>query len=385
MLTSTSSRQHKLTSNSGDNPYFEIPETDSIPILNKRLLSVYTSKRSEVKSRTSFICLSPHARSYGGWGNVVYYAMTMMQLSLWLPRVPVMNHAVVLGLFDHPDKSQQDWTLLSIQDIVDTQSSINGFQSCRGIPDFSPAQFPAMFGLHGCPDGYQYNKYNVEYFSTTLNFKDISSYISANTSIYTDERGRRIGQHHLNLKDVHHWLINSVATHWTFSNPTAEWSQAVKDYKTLVLNGQPDLTLDLAVQFRSYRDLGDTELSGTFENTGGPCAVQCVTLAIDQLTRVHDRDIHVFYTGDDPRYIQRIVAEVNLHYNNVTSTPGSGLHKLYAYTFQNTFSLQSWHTGDIMNKDRYHFNFSHVQHDPGMLDWMLLSEARHAVYTMESG
>jgi hypothetical protein len=38
-----------------------------------------------------------------------------------------------------------------------------------------------------------------------------------------------------------------------------------------------------------------------------------------------------------------------------------------------------------MNNDRYDFNFSHVEHDTGMLDWMIFGEARHAVYTQESG
>ena len=371
------------------NPYFDLPEKDVMTSLNDHLLAIFTSKRSDVESKQNFVCLNPSARSYGGWGNVVTYAMTLMQLTLWLGRVPVMNHAVVQGLFQHPDHERQSWSLLPINTIRSMTNSVTGIPTCRGIDKLSPSEFPAPFGLHGCPDNYQMNLHNLDFFQRTLKIKDPSIIMPSNISSYFDEHGRRLGHPFRKVNDVYQWLMNSVATQWTFSRPAPHWQRAIEEYRRELL-GHSDLVLDLAVQFRSYRDLGATEAEGTFESTGGACTIQCVTYAVDQLTRVLDRDIHVFYTGDDPRYIQRIVHEVKLHYLNRSKAPGhiagaGHLHshrfKLHSYTFQNAFSLSSWHTIDIMNNDRYDFNFTHVEHDTGMLDWMVFGEARHAVYT----
>ena len=43
------------------------------------------------------------------------------------------------------------------------------------------------------------------------------------------------------------------------------------------------------------------------------------------------------------------------------------------------------HSGEVTNAERYSFNFSHIEGNVPMLEWMLLSESVHAIYSENSG
>jgi len=66
-----------------------------IDYFNNALYRVYEKKKDSVQD--TFVCLNPEAKQYGGWGNVVFYAFTLLEVSLALERVPVMNHALMTG------------------------------------------------------------------------------------------------------------------------------------------------------------------------------------------------------------------------------------------------------------------------------------------------
>ena len=51
---------------------------DSISLLNNISYIIFLDKSEKISQ--SFICLHPKAQYYGGWGNVVTYSITLMQL-----------------------------------------------------------------------------------------------------------------------------------------------------------------------------------------------------------------------------------------------------------------------------------------------------------------
>lgn len=323
-----------------------ISPTESIDYLNNISYSIYEQNKGEV-SRT-FVCLNPNAKFYGGWGNVAYYAFTLMEIAVALRRVPIMNHALLTTMFDHPDE-RQNWSLISNQDLDHMKNSIEGIPRCNGINERTKDSFPSKFGLHGCPGNYNNNHEIV------ATMKD---YLSKKFQDYP-------------VETMGVWGLNVLLVNWIFSRPSKPWVEAVNNYKEKLF-GSKDGVADLGIQIRSWRDLGVVP----FENSNAPCIAKCAIATLDTLTQHIHTEIKIFVTSDNITSTDGVVSMVNLW--------ASEKNKKVKFVLPSP-ELETWHTVDLTNSGRYNVEFSHIEHNVALLDWMVLSEAKHSVYTKDSG
>jgi hypothetical protein len=284
-----------------------------INFINEETYKIYNrTSASVMSSRDGFVCLNPWAKQYGGFGNLLYYAVVLVELGLALGRVPVMNHALVTGLFDHPD-DRQTWKLFTPDDIFGMKDRFQEPIRCNGIEKMSlQSSFSSRFGIHGCPNNYANNIQMQEFFKKLISW-DVSSY------------------RQIKFMPTSEWLLHSVMMPWLLSRPTRDWARAVDKYKASIF-GSPNITIDVAIQFRQYVDLpGKTD----FHLSGGDCTVQCARDLLSKLSAKkqksnHDsssaatRDINVFLTSDNTTSMMKVIEQLKLWWNSTsTSNPAN--------------------------------------------------------------
>ena len=316
-----------------------------IEFFNNVTFSTFTKNKDAVANK--FVCLNPTAKFYGGWGNVVFYAFTLMEIGIGLDRIPVMNHALMTTLFQHPD-DRQVWALLSFADIDRLKNEIEGIPRCNGINERTVESFPPKFGLHGCPGNYNNNHAILG---------RVKSLLSGSFPIYAD---------------LDSWGVNVLLMQWVFSKPSLPWLSAVNSYRKTVF-GDENMVADLAIQIRTWRDLGEAK---TFEGSNGPCILFCTTKALDVLSKFIKREFRIFVTADDAAVAQKFI-ELLQQWGVDNSKP--------VHVYVPGPEQSNWHTVDLTNQGRYSLDISQVEHNVALLDWMILSEAHHSVYTLNSG
>jgi len=348
--------------------------------------------------------------------RVVIYELVLLLnffFRLSLGRIPVLNHALFTGLYQHPDP-RQTWNLIPIS-AIRSMSDILGFEYCRGIQSKSLKEFPIKFGFHGCTDAYMNNVENLKYFQLL-----ISKYYP---KVVISERdyGKVIINFKQQSKYQTEWFVNTLICNWIMSRPVERWKMAIKSYKNAAFPYLNDGVFDLAIQFRTWRDLGHGNAVYVQD-----CIVNCAIHRIIQMLResgiIDDirklrkenaRNFSVFITGDNATsnafvqskltqqlvsmfYGEKLVDDSKYMINNslenrhIRRIPFGEKHGCYIattpeYYNSNSSAATQWHTGEVTNSLRYEFDFEKVRYNLGLLDWELLSEATSAVYTTGSG
>jgi hypothetical protein len=96
--------------------------------------------------------LNPHAKSYGGMGNLFIGALGIQFFALSINRIPIFNNALITDLFNHPDPRQSFAPVPTTEVNGPMKKYIKDF-AAKTIRDNPPAYFKdsKYIGSHAMP------------------------------------------------------------------------------------------------------------------------------------------------------------------------------------------------------------------------------------------
>lgn len=327
--------------------------------LNNNTFAVY--ENNYIRASESFVCLNPNAKIYGGFGNLIITFLGVQTLATTIGRIPLINHFLLKKMFSHPD-NRQDWTILPINEVKKLEQLVRSCGSkCSDPGRLKFNNFPHRFGVNGCLGSYVEHKESIEYFENNLN---ISNYLPVNISRYD-------------------YTLN-IISQWTLSNPTKIWMDIFKNYKSIVfgsislgINDPSNFEVDVVVQFRSWRDLRDPNISYNyskhlFENS---CISHSSIHYVSSIQKKLNKKIIVFVTTDDIKVSSILVEEIN----NINPL------LIQAVTGVDTKHGLDWHSGEAVQDFRYKdISDNDLKDRHELLDWMIMGDAKHALYSKSS-
>jgi hypothetical protein len=319
-------------------------------ILNERSYKVYEQNSVDIINR-SFSCLNPNALLYGGFGNLMFTMLSAQLVAILTERVMVMNHRLLLEMFDHPDP-KETWNLVPVSKFAGLKQMVGTRPDrCADVVHQAFSAMPLKYGTNGCT--YAYVMHSE---SATVLQQLIPPRFPANEV------------------PVHDQWIATIAR-WMLSRPTAQWRQIVDDYAKEVFApcGNDIKHADLAVQLRTWRDVNQNT---NFHQVGGVCHETCAREAAKDIQSRLGRPICVFITSDNATSSALLVDSLN------EMSPGN-IHAVHSADT----SLTAWHTFEVVESGRWDgpaYDPAQLVHQQALKDWMLLSEASEALYTPSS-
>jgi hypothetical protein len=314
--------------------------------LNDRSYDVY--KQKDMKTYT---CTNPTAGIFGGFGNLMFSILGAQVVGTLINRVVVMNHHLMLNMFDHPD-IRQSWDLIPFADWPEMKKTVGSRPiRCSGVKDVPFEKYPAKYGTNGCFQAYLSHPQTAGVLLPLLPMK----YPESNISFY-DQMSAQLAE-------------------WTLSRPAKVWSSIVDEYKKATFSpcGANVDRADMAVQFRTWRDVAGE--AATYHQVGGLCHEKCAAeMALHTFQRLK-RPICIFITSDNE------TSSAQLAQNLSSLSPGN-IHAVYGAAEKNT---AHWHSVTIVDTARWGpFDVQELRRHQELKDWMLLGEASHATYTVGS-
>lgn len=131
---------------------------------------------------------------------------------------------------------------------------------------------------------------------------------------------------------------------------------------------------DLIVQFRSWRDLGGV----SFAASGGNCIANCAFQSLTKMLKEHPTQslFRVFVTSDNQNFtsilVQNLTEWAPTHVGKEQSVKIFVSYQYLADVGLGGGGGGKWHSVDVSN-ERWSLDFSHVQHNVALLDWMVRS------------
>lgn len=328
-------------------PTFIAGGDDKYKDLNDRTYEVY--QHADV--RESFVCNDPNAGIFGGFGNLMITALATQLVGLLSNRVTVMNHHLMLSMFDHPD-SRQSWSLIPSEGFFALKGTVKTRpKRCSDVKNIPFSKLAPKYGTNGCFEAYISHPESPAMLTSLLPLQ----YPESNISLYHQ--------------------FSAAVGEWTFSRPAANWSSIMSAYrkKTFAPCGANIEFADMAVQFRTWRDVrGDKD---TFHDVGGACHAKCAAhVALHTRNRLN-RTICVFVTSDNVTSSAHLVNHLNLASNG-------SIKAVYA---EEETGAAHWHSQTVVDSARWKtLDSSELQHHQSLKDWMLIGEASTAMYTAGS-
>lgn len=366
----TALADESLNSNSTAHPRF-------FETLNDRTYELFSRDKSAILSynpASKFICLSPSAKFYGGFGNLLLSILGVVGFALPLNRVSIINHPLFNLMFDHPDSTRQSWTLLSplkLSEGKGGESSVSppiAGGKCIAIEAITLDQFPRKYGVNGCTQSYFINPHSKKYYESI--FPTINK----------------------PFKGFDTWeQVESNLANWMFSNPKKVWVDLVRNYsEKSIFRGDSRCSMDnidFATQFRTWRDVRPQNMK--FSEAGGDCHMHCLITRIKENIRVrsssplfnsslqhNDSSFCVFVTSDNVTSSHILVDRIK-----ALSTDTLDIR-----AFAHEDEDEHWHTIDLTSGSlRYEIpageEDSILASHSELFDWYIMGQAQAVVYT----
>jgi hypothetical protein len=306
-------------------------QNDPFKLLNDRLYPIYQKHDLE-----HFVCTNPNAGTFGGFGNFVFTILGVQLMATMLNRLPVMNHPLMLNMFQHPDP-RQSWDLIPSNKFMDLKATVKTRPTrCTEVQHVPYAHIQPKYGTNGCFHPYIVHPETAPILNTLLPLH----YPVENISYYDQ--------------------MASQITQWTFSRPQPQWAAIVDEYRrrTFLPCGPNVEKADLAVQFRTWRDVVGE--AATFHHVGGLCHETCAKeMALETQKRLN-RSICVFITSDNDTSSALLATSLDaLSPNNI--------HAVYG-TEENA---AHWHSSLLIDSARWgDFDPAVLKHHQELKDWI---------------
>lgn len=328
--------------------------------------------------------------TFGGFGNLMLGAIGIVTLAIPSARIPEINHCMLSEMYFHPDKRLQ---FSSNTDRGDGMKLLGS--SHQNINTLKSEKLNAPYAVYG---------------DTDVNIYTTAADTIAHHAFY---------QQYLPdvpLSDPRLYdIISSTIAQWTLSNPSPALRKSYSSFKSNVLAGCPSGQLDLAVQLRTWQDV--PERRDYFESHQS-CTYQCILSRIKKVKKVHagmqylknavdpagriqvprggqrivKNSICVFITTDNAtatmkvindlqKLVSRHVDSTEKNSNNTVYLEGRRGKVVFVHSLNHISSDAQWHSVTAIRKSRQKFDPSELSKHTELLDWVLIGDARQAVYS----
>ena len=318
------------------------------------------TSRMNYNNSTSILTFRP-SQSLQGFGNLMVGAYGMILISQAQAAVPLLAHAMVASMFDHPLSEEglyfqrlledPDGTI-TLPDVVDS-----GPENIR-----NGAGKVSFVNVLGTGDNLK-KKPMKELYGGLLNMSS------------TDPR----------LYDV----MSSTAAQWMLSKPSHRFQQIYNTFKTQKLAECSSGHFDFGIQIRTWKDW--TSYYSFFEKNID-CVVECISFIMEEKIRRKGFEVDnppcVFITSDSKSDSESIIKKLTLRLDEtfpslntefVTSTTPLQTHAEIEHS--NSYKRKtendkpfSWRSDFVLRTSRQNFNIKDLSKRTDLLDWMLFGE-----------
>lgn len=292
----------------------------------------------------SLVCTDPNAKLFGGFGNFMYTVYGVQAVALITGRVSVMNHLLFTSMFHHPDP-RQSWDLIAQDHLKGLQQTVlTRSPRCPDILLHPLQKIPPKYGINGCLHAFFEHKEGSAILTRLLPLRFNVSDVS-----FADQVSGDIAQ-------------------WSLSRPTPSWQRIVAEAKAKIFDpcGPGVNHADLAIQYRTWRDLHSEDLAAS------ECHQQCANEMALDVQKHLNRPICVFVTSDNETTTATLASTMNaLSPANITAVYFHEINK-------------QWHSAEVVASARWEFDSSTLHEHDELKIWMMLGDARYALSTAGS-
>jgi hypothetical protein len=295
----------------------------------------------------AFICLNPHAGMFGGFGNLLLSMIGVKLLGLVTNRTTVINHFLLSRLF-----GDRDLALDLSATTINHKFEIKRAVKCKDIQNFDLYQLPQKYGVNGCYQSYILNPIT-------------QSFIKQRTS---QSSVCNVGESE---------FISHAIAQWALSDLRPNWIRLANKLRDSMANGS--VNIDLVLQYRSWRDIFSSSKNADVMELNYNCHLQCSLRILEMIKAKEPRKLIVFVTSDNFTTTKDFAKHLQSNFTELTVLTNSKWGEK---------DHNGWHSEKIVQQFRYDsktviddsFVFSHSE----LLEWILIGEAKHAIYTKGS-
>ena len=294
-----------------------------------------------------FYSLNPHAKVYGGMGNLLLSMLGMQFFSVAINRAPVINHALLKDMFEHPDPRQNLSPLSNALVNKDMKHSIKGYAArTLATRDKSIFKNVKFIGSHGAP-------------AAACGFKAFAPQVP-----HFIPRGMALNEDEFKFYD--NIMCQGFAA-WLMSRPTKRLHEAALKYKDNFINKCDAQNIpDIAIQIRTLDNI-KSEFGSSMED----CYVSCAVAKAREVQKQLQRNICIFVTSNRVKTTDNVVEALN----SILNTEDLSAFKFLYHQFKPNSTIEIMHSGKLVEAGRYIENFP-PSHDfslkDDLMDWFLL-------------
>eukprot|EP00602_Paraphysomonas_sp_CaronLab_P004567 CAMPEP_0185035738 /NCGR_PEP_ID=MMETSP1103-20130426/27644_1 /TAXON_ID=36769 /ORGANISM="Paraphysomonas bandaiensis, Strain Caron Lab Isolate" /LENGTH=350 /DNA_ID=CAMNT_0027572975 /DNA_START=89 /DNA_END=1138 /DNA_ORIENTATION=+ len=330
--------------------------SDSVTVSYSLLYkNVSESNRRARVSTDHLFCLQPASgtlSTYGGFGNLMMGVNAVQALALVSGSIPVINHAMFLAMFSHPNPKES-------YDVFKPSQIRLG--SVRRIYCQSSKFFRSKLSKLGrsgvnvlCNKDAYMHRESIAFFSTALS-------ISPTDARYYD-------------------MASSSVAHWMLSNPTAYFESIVRRHRDKVLHrcGGTQSRLDVAVQIRTWADVPERREQFF---TQIPCVMRCIMNLVRFVASgkgvhidTYDPDsgeapLCIFVTTDNSTVTNDIVEYLEGISTAIRATSSTSISPEYLNFTAPRTHVSHWHSAHTIKSSQHEFSASELDSHIELLDW----------------
>lgn len=303
--------------------------------------------------KSGFVCLDPHARYFGGLGNLLLGFLGVQFFASTLNRPFTINNGLITDMFHHPDTRQNFAPLgnAQLKRVV-----IKGVEAKRLSADPSKFNSIKFIGTHGAP-------------AMVHAFKSLSPLVP--TWYHGAMNKLEVGK-----EQLYNNLMCQGYASWIMSRPSKRMMDALAIYKKNFINQCDSQNIpDIAIQIRTLDDIEDE-----FDSSHEACYVSCAVKKARAMYQELQREICIFVTSNRYSTIDNVVQSLRSILNTNKLHP----YKILSHQARSKNKNETMHSKKLVEIGRHvstiarSIDFSRMQ---DIMDWFLLGEAAHVIGT----
>ena len=320
---------------------------------------------------------------FPGFGNFLLGVITDMQVAFATKSAALLDHALVVAMFDHPDPRINHFMKYDIIDgAVVNMRKQDVANHVYKFPDGSLKSGKDWASFQGT------NRYNNHRDAMKMSRDYYASVLGM------DPRDPR-------LYDV----ASSTVTQWMMSRPTQIFQRYYDEFRGIVLKrcGGATANIDFAVQFRTWKD---HRYSQVLYQKHDKCTFSCVHEKVLAAVRRKEQELQqqaqfkavstgrstdkaaggdkantmcIFVTTDDHEYLTPRINALRQNMSTLTN-----IDIIFVNSNGYNRAPEEWHTKSLVRQAIQSFNTTLFPRYKMLFDWMLLGDAASAILTYGS-